>query len=172
MIVSIRSFVSNCRNYAGDEVDGYDETLCPIDFETQGMIVDDEINAILVRPLPGEEDIYGRIIALDQERGKEQVVGRPFHLVAVMIIKHPLTLRALSNIPSIDGSSELGGGDGVVTSLLTMLFTGGSRSGRFRQCVPSPYIADDFNLQELDEIKEPQLTAIVPFDIYAKPFSL
>ncbi|XP_030517897.2 metacaspase-1 [Rhodamnia argentea] len=43
---------SRQRNYNGDEVDGYDETLCPLDFETQGMIVDDEINATIVRPLP------------------------------------------------------------------------------------------------------------------------
>ncbi|GAA0170867.1 hypothetical protein LIER_41037 [Lithospermum erythrorhizon] len=39
-------------NYTGDEVDGFDETLCPLDFETEGMIVDDEINSTLVRPLP------------------------------------------------------------------------------------------------------------------------
>ncbi|XP_075481207.1 uncharacterized protein LOC142521918 [Primulina tabacum] len=43
---------SRQRNYNGDEVDGYDETLCPLDFETQGMIVDDEINTSIVRPLP------------------------------------------------------------------------------------------------------------------------
>lgn len=43
---------SQQRNYTGDEIDGYDETLCPLDFETQGMIVDDEINATIVRPLP------------------------------------------------------------------------------------------------------------------------
>ncbi|XP_078440368.1 metacaspase 1 [Wolffia australiana] len=43
---------SQQRSYSGDEVDGYDETLCPLDFETQGMIVDDEINAAIVKPLP------------------------------------------------------------------------------------------------------------------------
>nr|XP_043615114.1 metacaspase-1-like [Erigeron canadensis] len=43
---------SQQRNYNGDEIDGYDETLCPLDFETQGMIVDDEINATMVKPLP------------------------------------------------------------------------------------------------------------------------
>ncbi|KAF4395234.1 hypothetical protein CsatB_007127 [Cannabis sativa] len=43
---------SRQRNYNGDEVDGYDETLCPLDFETQGMIVDDEINTSIVKPLP------------------------------------------------------------------------------------------------------------------------
>lgn len=40
------------KNYNGEELDGYDETLCPLDFETQGTIVDDEINATIVRPLP------------------------------------------------------------------------------------------------------------------------
>ncbi|KAF6135481.1 hypothetical protein GIB67_015334 [Kingdonia uniflora] len=42
---------SRQRNYNGDEVDGFDETLCPLDFETQGMIVDDEINTTIVKPL-------------------------------------------------------------------------------------------------------------------------
>uniref|UniRef100_A0A0A9G170 Uncharacterized protein n=1 Tax=Arundo donax TaxID=35708 RepID=A0A0A9G170_ARUDO len=35
----------------GDEVDGYDEALCPMDFEDRGVILDDEINATIVRPL-------------------------------------------------------------------------------------------------------------------------
>ncbi|XP_071732236.1 metacaspase-1-like [Rutidosis leptorrhynchoides] len=43
---------SQQRNYTGDEIDGFDETLCPLDFETQGMIVDDEINATIVKPMP------------------------------------------------------------------------------------------------------------------------
>ncbi|KAI3458394.1 hypothetical protein Pfo_015057 [Paulownia fortunei] len=43
---------SQQRNYTGDEIDGFDETLCPLDFETQGMIVDNEINATIVNPLP------------------------------------------------------------------------------------------------------------------------
>eukprot|EP01018_Ginkgo_biloba_P032472 Gb_28528 [translate_table: standard] len=39
-------------NTNGEEVDGYDETLCPLDFERKGMIVDDYLNTTLVRPLP------------------------------------------------------------------------------------------------------------------------
>lgn len=39
---------------SGDELDGYAETLCPVDYEDKGVIVDDELNAALVRPLrPG-----------------------------------------------------------------------------------------------------------------------
>ncbi|CAN6294851.1 unnamed protein product [Urochloa humidicola] len=35
----------------GDEVDGYDEALCPVDFRRSGNILDDEINETIVRPL-------------------------------------------------------------------------------------------------------------------------
>ncbi|KAG9451485.1 hypothetical protein H6P81_011450 [Aristolochia fimbriata] len=37
---------------SGDEADGYDEAICPMDYETEGTIVDDEINETIVRPLP------------------------------------------------------------------------------------------------------------------------
>ena len=38
----------------GDEVDGYDEAICPLDFEDRGVILDDEINETIIRPLgPG-----------------------------------------------------------------------------------------------------------------------
>lgn len=36
----------------GDEVDGYDEALCPLDYKVAGVIIDDEINAAIVAPLP------------------------------------------------------------------------------------------------------------------------
>jgi len=36
----------------GDEDDGYDEVIYPIDFKTAGHIVDDDIHDILVKPLP------------------------------------------------------------------------------------------------------------------------
>ncbi|KAK2982331.1 hypothetical protein RJ640_009028 [Escallonia rubra] len=39
-------------DFDGDERDGYDEALCPVDYMTAGMILDDEINARIVRPLP------------------------------------------------------------------------------------------------------------------------
>lgn len=54
---------SQQKNYNGDEIDGYDETLCPLDFETQGMIVDDEINATIVRPLPRGAKLHAIIDA-------------------------------------------------------------------------------------------------------------
>ncbi|KAL9174540.1 hypothetical protein ABFS82_02G058900 [Erythranthe guttata] len=43
---------SQVRDRDGDEIDGYDESLLPVDYETEGRILDDEINATIVRPLP------------------------------------------------------------------------------------------------------------------------
>ncbi|KAI3930807.1 hypothetical protein MKX01_037253 [Papaver californicum] len=39
-------------NRNGDEVDGFDETICPVDYEKEGMILGDKINATIVRSLP------------------------------------------------------------------------------------------------------------------------
>jgi Caspase domain len=39
------------QNFLGDEDDGYDETLIPVDFKTAGQIVDDDILKILVQPM-------------------------------------------------------------------------------------------------------------------------
>lgn len=36
----------------GDEEDGMDETLCPVDYAKAGIIVDDEVHDVLVRGLP------------------------------------------------------------------------------------------------------------------------
>jgi hypothetical protein len=36
----------------GDEEDGMDETLCPVDYASSGVIVDDEVHAVLVKGLP------------------------------------------------------------------------------------------------------------------------
>ncbi|EQC27990.1 hypothetical protein SDRG_14265 [Saprolegnia diclina VS20] len=36
----------------GDEADGMDETICPVDYATAGMISDDEMHALLCAPLP------------------------------------------------------------------------------------------------------------------------
>ncbi|KAL2537009.1 Metacaspase-1 [Forsythia ovata] len=38
-------------DFNGDEKDGFDETLCPVDFLTEGMILDNYINEAIVRPL-------------------------------------------------------------------------------------------------------------------------
>lgn len=43
---------SQQRDYSGDELDGMNETLCPLDYKRAGEIVDDELNRQLVNPVP------------------------------------------------------------------------------------------------------------------------
>ena len=40
------------KDHDSDEVDGYDETILPVDYKSAGQIVDDEMNALLVQQLP------------------------------------------------------------------------------------------------------------------------
>ncbi|CEL54720.1 Metacaspase-1 OS=Schizosaccharomyces pombe (strain 972 / ATCC 24843) GN=pca1 PE=2 SV=1 [Rhizoctonia solani AG-1 IB] len=42
----------NQDDHDGDEWDGKDESICPTDYEDAGVIVDDELYDILVKPLP------------------------------------------------------------------------------------------------------------------------
>ncbi|KAG8745621.1 Ca(2+)-dependent cysteine protease [Ceratobasidium sp. 414] len=43
---------SNQDDLDGDEYDGKDESICPTDYETAGVLVDDELHELLVKPLP------------------------------------------------------------------------------------------------------------------------
>ncbi|KAJ8444865.1 hypothetical protein Cgig2_029796 [Carnegiea gigantea] len=198
---------SQQRNYNGDEIDGFDETLCPLDFQTSGMIVDDEINDIIVKPLPPGVKLHAIIDAchsgtildlpflcrMDRRgqyvwedhrprsgRWKGTSGGEVVSFSGCDDYQTSADTSALSKVTSTgamtycfiqaiergqattygnmlnamraairDADTSVGGG--VVTTLLTMLLTGGSGVG-LRQ--------------------EPQLTANEPFDVYAKPFSL
>ncbi|XP_010269855.1 PREDICTED: metacaspase-1-like [Nelumbo nucifera] len=199
---------SRQRNYNGDEVDGYDETLCPLDFETQGMIVDDEINATIVRPLPHGVKLHaiidachsGTVLDLpflcrmdrtgrygwedhrprsgvwkgtsggeaisfsgcddDQTSADTSALSKitstgamTFCFIQAIEREHGTTYGSIltSMRATIRNTgNDLGGG--VVTSVISMLLTGGSLGGGLRQ--------------------EPQLTACEMFDVYSKPFAL
>ena len=54
---------SRVKDKDHDEVDGFDETLCPVDYESAGKILDDEINAIIVRPLPRAATLHAIVDA-------------------------------------------------------------------------------------------------------------
>ncbi|XVE93146.1 hypothetical protein REPUB_Repub01dG0165100 [Reevesia pubescens] len=38
-------------DFNNDEDDGFDETICPVDFQKAGMILDNDLNSLIVRPL-------------------------------------------------------------------------------------------------------------------------
>ncbi|CAL9148134.1 metacaspase-1-like [Musa acuminata AAA Group] len=199
---------SQQRDYSGEEADGYDETLCPVDFETQGMIVDNEINATMVRPLPRGVKLHaiidachsgtmldlsylcrmnrsgqyawedhrprngawkgtsgGEVISFsgcdDNQTsadtsalsGITSTGAMTYCFIQAIERGHGTTYGSILNSmrSTIRSTGDAISG-GPVTSLITMLLTGGSMPGTLRQ--------------------EPQLTSNEMFDVYAKPFSL
>ncbi|XP_027106255.1 metacaspase-1 isoform X4 [Coffea arabica] len=54
---------SQQRDLNGDEIDGYDEMLLPVDHQIEGTILDDEINATIVKPLPSGAKLHAIIDA-------------------------------------------------------------------------------------------------------------
>ncbi|XP_023552768.1 metacaspase-1-like [Cucurbita pepo subsp. pepo] len=196
------------KNLTGDEIDGFDETLCPLDFETAGMIVDDEINATIVRPLPYGAKLHaivdschsgtmldlpflcrmdrngsyrwedhrppsgvykgtngGEVISFSgcddnqtaadtQAMSKVTTTGAmTFSFIKAIESGQATTYgNMLNSMRSTIRNTDVNSGSDIVTSLITMLLSGGTLSGRLKQ--------------------EPQLTAHSTFDVYSKPFSL
>ena len=58
---------SQVRDRNGDERDGYDETICPIDYPTAGMIVDDVIRKKLAVKVPAKSKLICIIDACHSE---------------------------------------------------------------------------------------------------------
>lgn len=52
LFLSFSGHGTQVRDEDGDEADGYDEAICPRDYATAGLLVDDDLNRLLVQPLP------------------------------------------------------------------------------------------------------------------------
>ncbi|KAJ9106823.1 hypothetical protein QFC19_002951 [Naganishia cerealis] len=52
MLVDDARHGGQTKDLDGDEDDGYDEVIYPLDFKTAGHIVDDDLHTLMVKPLP------------------------------------------------------------------------------------------------------------------------
>ncbi|KAL8209540.1 hypothetical protein R6Q57_006272 [Mikania cordata] len=50
-------------DFFDDEIDGFNESICPLDFRTEGLIIDNEINDTIVRPLKNGVKLHAIIDA-------------------------------------------------------------------------------------------------------------
>ncbi|KAJ6417971.1 hypothetical protein OIU84_001369 [Salix udensis] len=182
---------SQQKDSDGDELDGYDETLCPTDFETQGMIVDDEINAVIVRPLSHGVKLHAIIDACHSGT----VLDLPFlcrmdksgdyvwedHRPRSGAWKGTSGGEALSKITSTGAMTysfiqaiESGHGSTYGSMLKAMRTTihkkinepgGGKLPSLVSMLLPGGFFRGGIR-------QEPQLTANEQFDVYSKHFSL
>lgn len=73
----------------GDEDDGFDEAICPLDFETAGLLSDDEMHDILVAPL--RQGV--RLTALFDSCHSGTVLDLPYMYSTKGLLKEPNFLK-------------------------------------------------------------------------------
>jgi hypothetical protein len=58
LFLSYSGHGSYLKDYNGDEADGMDEVLCPLDYDTNGFISDDEIKSNLIDIMPNNVRLF------------------------------------------------------------------------------------------------------------------
>jgi len=124
---------SQQKDTDGDEEDGIDETIVPLDFEKNGMIVDDELHARLVTPLPPGT----RLTALFDSCHSGSVLDLPYTYSTKGVLKEPnLAEEAGQGLLQTAMAYMKGDNAGVmrgVTGLFKLATSGGSNSQAYEK---------------------------------------
>ncbi|KAF2815070.1 uncharacterized protein BDZ99DRAFT_408724 [Mytilinidion resinicola] len=108
----------------GDEDDGYDEVIYPVDFRTAGHIVDDEMHRIMVNPLlPGV-----RLTAIFDSCHSGSALDLPYLYSTQGVVKEPNLAKeagqGLLGIVSSYARNDMGGALKGVSGLFKKITTG------------------------------------------------
>lgn len=117
------------RNTDGTEESGYDSTIVPVDFQTAGQIIDNQLHDLLVRPLPPG----ARLTAFFDSCHSGSALDLPFVYSTKGVIKEPNMLKAVGSSGLNAVMSYAQGNIGGVVSSLSEAFTkvtNGSQSNR------------------------------------------
>ncbi|KUL82904.1 hypothetical protein ZTR_10412 [Talaromyces verruculosus] len=122
----------------GDEDDGYDEVIYPVDFRVAGHIVDDEMHRIMVRPLqPGV-----RLTAIFDSCHSGSALDLPYIYSTQGVLKEPnLAKEAGAGLLSIVSSyarGDMGGMASAAMGLIKKATKGDGAYQKTRQTKTSP----------------------------------
>ncbi|KAG5111996.1 hypothetical protein JHK82_035265 [Glycine max] len=178
-----------------DELDERDEAICPVDWEKQGIILDDDINAAIVRPLPYGAKLHaiidscnsGTVLDLayvwSQRDTWDYQYGGPDKDTSgglAICISGCGDYQSSKEIPVLSG----GGGGNAVTGVFTYSFIytmlnepaglsyGGllsSMRSTIRGMLNNPNASlfnTDFTLAPRQDLQKPQLSSSMEFDVY------
>ncbi|KAF3014806.1 hypothetical protein G7054_g11054 [Neopestalotiopsis clavispora] len=99
----------------GDEEDGTDEVIYPVDYKSAGHIVDDELHALVVKPLAAGV----RLTAIFDSCHSGSVLDLPYMYSTKGVLKEPnLAAEAGQGLLSAIGSYARGDMGGVASSIL------------------------------------------------------
>ncbi|KAL1601806.1 Ca(2+)-dependent cysteine protease [Paraconiothyrium brasiliense] len=112
------------KDLDGDEDDGYDEVIYPVDFRTAGHIVDDEMHRIMVSPLqPGV-----RLTAIFDSCHSGSALDLPYIYSTSGVVKEPNLAKeagqGLLGIMSSYARNDIGGMMSTASSLFKKVTTG------------------------------------------------
>lgn len=113
----------------GDEEDGYDDVIYPVDYRTVGHIVDDDMHAVMVRPLkPGV-----RLTAIFDSCHSGTALDLPYIYSTQGILKEPnLAKEAAQDLFSVITSYGQGDFSSIASTAINF-FKKASNGGEARQ---------------------------------------
>lgn len=185
-------------DFERDERDGFDENICPVDFMTEGMIRDNEINSLIVWPLKKDVTLHaivdachsGTILDLEHVYNREQNKWEDNSPPSGNARKHTdgglaISVSAcLDNENAADTSAFTKTTNGALTYLLIyflkkypgltygdLLDLMHEELSKFNEggCLPAKFLRKIFN----DLLSQsPQISSSQPFDVYKRHFIL
>ncbi|KAJ6683605.1 hypothetical protein OIU85_007309 [Salix viminalis] len=185
-------------DFEGDERDGFDENICPVDFLTEGMISDNEINSLIVWPLKKDVTLHaivdachsGTVLDLEHVYNREQRIWDDNSPPSGKARKHTdgglaISISACQDHEiAVDTSAFTKTMNGALTYLLIYFLkkhrglTYGDlldliheELSKFNEggCLPAKFLRKIFKNQLL---QTPQISSSKPFDVYKKHFLL
>lgn len=122
----------------GDEEDGYDEVIYPVDFRTSGHIVDDEMHRIMVKGLPSG----CRLTAIFDSCHSGSALDLPYIYSTQGILKEPNLLKeagsGLLSVVSSYARGDIGGIASTALGFFKKATTGDANYERAKQTKTSP----------------------------------
>ncbi|CAK7240708.1 MAG: Ca(2+)-dependent cysteine protease [Sporothrix thermara] len=116
----------------GDEDDGYDETIYPVDFKEAGMIIDDELHSVVVRPLQAGV----RLTAIFDSCHSGSVLDLPYIYSTKGVLKEPnLAEEAGKGLLGAVMAYAQGNLAGVATSIFDFARTAVKGDGAYKKTV-------------------------------------
>ena len=88
----------------GDEINGFDDAIVPLDYKKNGLILDDEINKIIVGPIPTGVRLHAIMDCCKGTRPRKSSTARhPAHR------RSSFPLSFSSKLPGLGCSTPAGG---------------------------------------------------------------
>lgn len=155
------------KDLDGDEEDGYDEVIYPVDFRQVGHITDDEMHRIMVRPLQAGV----RLTAIFDSCHSGTALDLPYIYSTQGILKEPnLAKEAGQGLLGVISSYSQGDLGGVANNIMGFFKKASGGEDAHNRALATKTSAADVIM--LSGSKDDQTSFVYPFSAHPHPSSL